>query len=160
MPGKMINQKDALQFMGIPEMRKQFESLTGSLQRKVLRQATNAGGTALIRAIRKATPKGPTGNLKRALKKKPSSKWRNSRAASAAGIIGVTIGHEWTIGPHSWLVNYGHEGIFWGNRTGERVPGTYYFTKAVKNARSEVRAKITAKAKQALPKAIVKQMTK
>ena len=155
MPGK---QKE-IEFLGIPEIRKQFESLTGSLQRRVLRQAVNAGATALSSAIRKATPRD-TGTLKKSVKRKPSSKWRSGKAAASKGIIGATVGYDIQKAPHWNLIAYGHKAVYWGHETGERVPGQTYFQKAAKNAGPAIRAKITAKAKQALPKAIVKQMTK
>jgi len=148
--------KEALQFMGIEELEKQFESLPGTLQRNVLRKAVAAGGSALVSSIRKHTPK-LSGTLRRSLKKKPSSKWRRSRAMSAAGIIGIAIGHDYGIGPHSHLVNYGHTAVLWGLETGGWVSGNNYFAKGIKAAAPSVRAKVTAKARQSLHKAVVKQ---
>ncbi len=147
--------KDAIKFMGIEALQKQFDSLTGSLQRKVLRQAVNAGGSALVSAIRKQTPK-LSGTLRRSLKKKPSSKWRRSRAMSAAGIIGIAIGHDYSVGPHSHLVNYDHT---IANQHGSfgKQPGQHYFAKGIQSAAASVRAKVTAKAKASLHKIGVKQ---
>jgi len=173
----MALKKDALQFMGIEELFKEFNGLTDSLQRNVLRKAVAAGGTALASSIRKVTPRSRTTGtaagwsagtrtqreskgkdpLRRAIKKKPSSKWKSSRAASAAGIIGVTIGHDWLIAPHSWLVNYGHRAVYWGRASGERVAGTDYFQKGIENATAAVRSKVTTKARAALAAAVEKQ---
>ena len=174
----MALKKDALQFMGIEELFKEFNGLTDSLQRNVLRKAVAAGGTALASSIRKVTPRSRTTGtaagwsagtrtqreskgkdpLRRAIKKKPSSKWKSSRAASAAGIIGVTIGHDWLIAPHSWLVNYGHRGFYWSKTSsGERVAGTNYFQKGIENATAAVRSKVTTKARAALAAAVEKQ---
>ena len=150
--------RDALQFMGIPELWKQFNALTPTLQRGVLRKAVTAAGSAVSSAIRKAAPKD-TGGLKRSLKKKPSSKWKRSRAMSAAGIIGIAVGHDYTIGPHSHLVNNDH---VIANQYGSygTQPGQQYISKALNNCKSTVKAKITAKARQALPKAIAKMVSK
>ena len=148
----------SVKFMGIEQMKKQFDALPGTLQRWVLRQAVAAGGTALARAIRRATPKGETGNLKKAVKKKPSSKWRSGRQAASKGIIGTTIGHQRPQGAHSHLVDQGHKAVYWGKASTDRVAGANYFYKAVGRVKGEVRAKITTKAKAALVKAITKSL--
>ena len=144
--GSGIHAKQGVDFLGLPEMQKQFAALTGSLQRKVLRQAVNAGATALTAAVRKVTPK-LTGTLKKSLKKKPSSQWRGGKSAAAKGIIGVTVGYDLSKAPHANLVA-------WSVMSSEGAKAQNYFNQAAKGASSTIRAKITAKAKQALPKAI------
>ena len=156
--GDKIHSRQAVEMLGIEKMFKQFDALPATLQRRVLRQAITAGGTAVARAIRKAAPKGETGNLKKAVKKKPSSKWRRSRALSALGVIGTAVGHDWNIGPHAHLVEHGHKAIYWGKASADRVPAVNYFFNAVRRVKGEVRSKITAKAKAALPKAIIKSL--
>ena len=156
--GDKIHSSQTVQFLGIEKMQKQFDALPGTLQRRVLRQAITAGGTAVARAVRKAAPKGETGNLKKAVKKKPSSKWRSGRQAAKKGIIGTTIGHQRPQGAHSHLVEHGHKAVYWGHASSDRVAGANYFLKAVGRVRGEVRAKITNKAKAALVKAITKSL--
>ena len=156
--GDKIHSSQTVQFLGIEKMQKQFDALTGTLQRRVLRQAITAGGTAVARVVRKAAPKGETGNLKKSVKKKPSSKWRSGRQAAKRGIIGTTIGHDYSKGPHSHLVEHGHKAVYWGKASSDKVAGANYFYKAVGSVKGEVRSKITAKAKAALAKAITKSL--
>ena len=79
--GEQIQSAETVQFLGNEKLQKQFDALPATLQRRVLRQAITAGGTAVARVVRKATPKGTTGNLKKSVKKRPSSKWRSGRDA-------------------------------------------------------------------------------
>ena len=171
--------QNELQFLGIPEMKKQFDTLTGCLQRRVLRQSVNAGAVALSSAIRKATPRSRTTGtsagwstktrtqreskgkdpLRRAVKRKPSSQWRSGRAAASKGIIGVTVGYNYKIAPHAHLVEHGHQAVYWGRRSSDRVKGQNFFNRTARGAAAAVRNKITAKARQALPKAITKAAT-
>ena len=173
------NSSDAVKWLGIEKMAKQFEALPDRLQRLVLRQAVAAGGTALTSSIRKVTPQSsktgsgkhwsqktarqrmgkPKNPLRRALKKKPSSKWRSSKAQAALGIVATAIGHEWKIAPHAHIVNYGHKAHYWSKTaSGETVKGTNYFQKGIMSAKSTVRSKITSSAKRNLAKAITKSL--
>lgn len=168
-----------MRWAGVPEMQAVFEALPGTLQRKVLREVLKRAGTVLISHIRKATPRSrktgtqdkwskrtrerrqskPRDPLAKGLKKKPSSQWKNGRRAAKKGIIGTTVGIDWKIAPHAYLVEHGHRAFYWSKKhSGERVEGHPYFYKAVKKAAPAVQAAITKRTRQRLAAAVVRHV--
>ena len=161
---------------------KGFGSLSDSLQRKVIRSAVRAGAGEARKSIRKKTPRsrvsktrelwsastaqrreaiGKKDPLRQSLTIKPSSKWRKARQAAAQGIIGATVGHDYSIGPHAHLVQDGFDLHAWSSDpSGIWVSGTGYFRKGKKEAESQAKSAMISKAKAVFAKEMEKAFKK
>jgi HK97 gp10 family phage protein len=114
---------------GLKAIDRRFERLTGSQQRKYIRQGAAAAASVQIKAAKRLVPdrktrdtKGKLTGLKRAFMKVPSSKWKNSSELRRQGIIGSRVGFRRSKGAHAHLVEFGHKIVAKGGRdTGKRV---------------------------------------
>lgn len=171
-PGKFVtsngrNLQDAL------------NTLPDTLQRQVLRAVVSKAGVKVAGAIRKATPRSKlTGttlklskaaaakrggrgldHLKKSTARKPSSKWKNNPARR--GIIGVSVGHDQDKqGQHAHLLALGHEAVYWGRRTAERVKADEYFKKTWKKVMPEMAKLIERDVKKKLAQVVAKNAAK
>lgn len=168
----------------VQKINSSFAALTDSLQREVQRKIITAVGTGMKKEYRKRTPRSKlTGTtklwsektkdrrniwddtLKKALVSKPSSKWRNKKQLAQKGIVGVTVGYDYTRGHtraanYAHLVNDGHVAVYWGRRGGGRVAGIHWQKPAMEAAAANSRSIVAAKAKQAITAAVIKAAKK
>lgn len=171
-----------LQVPDFKQIVKGFEAISDRVQRRVMRSAISAGATEMKKAIRKATPVSrKTGTrdlwsestkarragaskknpLKQSLVTKPSSKWRNSSQLAAKGIIGASIGHDYSIAPHAHLVEEGHELYAWSSESsGYWVAGTNYFSEGQEQGAAPASSKIKSKARERFEAEVVKAYKK
>tara|TARA_Y100000814_G_C12227715_1_gene367212 strand:- start:158 stop:637 length:480 start_codon:yes stop_codon:yes gene_type:complete len=154
-------QKSGLEFKGLKAMQSRLDKLGGSVRRSFERKLISKAATIQMRHIRKETPKGKTGNLKKSIKRKPTSKWASASRLRAAGVIGVAIGHERPQGAHSHLVAEGHRAFYWSrNDSGEVVKGNEYFQKGLEKGNDQVNASIKREARTILNKVVAKAKSK
>jgi len=115
--------------IGLNAIDRRFDALTGSKQRKYLRQGARAAGSVLMKATKRLVPdrksrntKGKLTGLKRSMMQVPSSKWKNSSQLAAQGVIGSRIGFRKAGGAHAHLVEHGHRIVTAkGRDTGKRA---------------------------------------
>ena len=162
------------------KMEKAFHVLSDSLKRNVQRKILTAVATSIKSEYRKKTPQssktgsyklwskataarrtGGANQLKKSIKSKPSSKWKNKQELARRGILGVTAGYDYTRGaakaaPYAHLVNDGHVGVYWGRKGGGRVKGINWQKSAQGAAAIKSRGIVLAKAKQAVKAAVAK----
>lgn len=163
----------------LANMDKAYQVLSDSLKRNIQRKILTAIGTGIKKEYRLRTPQssktgsymkwskataanrvGGKNQLKKAIKSKPSSKWKNKRELARRGILGITAGYDYTRGgaksaPYAHLVNDGHVAVYWGHRGGGRVEGIHWQKPARQAAATKSKSIVAAKAKQALAAAVV-----
>ena len=134
----------------LANMDKAYKVLSDSLKRNIQRKILTAVGTGIKKEYRTRTPQssktgsytkwskataanrvGGKNQLKKAIKSKPSSKWKNKRELARRGILGVTAGYDYTRGgaksaPYAHLVNDGHVAVYWGRHGGGTVAGIHW----------------------------------
>ena len=153
--------ESGLNFTGLKGMQSKLEKMGDSVRRGFERKLISKAATIQMRFIRKETPKGPTGNLKKSLKRQPSSKWSSAQRLRQAGVIGVAMGHERPKGAHSHLIEEGFDLFLWSSDwSGEFIEGNNYFSKGLKKGRSQVNTTIKREAKQIFKKVIKKAKQK
>jgi len=163
----------------LAQMEKSYNVLSDSLKRNIQRKMLTAVATAIKSEYRKDTPQssktgsyklwsktiaarrtGGRNQLKKAIKSKPSSKWKNKQELARRGILGVTAGYDYTRGgmksaPYAHLVNDGHVAVYWGRRGGGQVAGIHWQRRAREAAAAKSRMIVLAKAKQAVTAAVI-----
>lgn len=168
----------------IAQMQKAYAVLNDSLKRNVERKILTAVATSIKKEYRTRTPQssktgthkgwskatagrrtGGKNQLKKSIKSKPSSKWKNKQALARRGILGVTAGYDYTRGgakaaPYAHLVNDGHVAVYWGRKGGGRVAGIHWQKEARQAAAARSRGIVAAKAKQAITAAVIKAARK
>jgi hypothetical protein len=154
----------------LAQMQKAYNALSKNLKLNIERKILTAVATGIEREYRTRTPQSSiTGSykiwsestaaqraggkiLKKAIKSKPSSKWKNGRALATRGILGVTTGY---VSKYAHLVNDGHVAVYWGRKGGGRVAGIHWQRAARKAATAKSRAIVLAKAKKAVTAAVI-----
>jgi len=163
----------------LAQMEKAFHVLSDSLKRNVQRKILTAVATEIKKQYRINTPQssktgtyklwsktiaarrnGGKNQLKKAIKSKPSSKWKNKQELARRGILGVTAGYDYTRGgmksaPYAHLVNDGHVAVYWGRRGGGRVAGIHWQKSARAAAAAKSRTIVLSKAKKAVTAAVI-----
>lgn len=84
-----------------------------------------------------------TGNLRRSIGMRKSKYVNGGYIVKASGRNRLE-GATGAKGFHAWLVEFGHEKVLWGKRTGGRVPPRPFMRNAVKKAESVAASKINA----------------
>tara|TARA_R110000765_G_scaffold102799_1_gene191757 strand:- start:7606 stop:8163 length:558 start_codon:yes stop_codon:yes gene_type:complete len=162
------------------KMEKAFHVLSDSLKRNVQRKILTAVATEIKKEYRKNTPQssrtgsykawskatadrrnGGANQLKKSIKSKPSSKWKNKQELARRGILGVTAGYDYTRGaakaaPYAHLVNDGHVAVYWGRKGGGRVKGINWQREAQEAAAMKSRGIVLVKARKAVIAAVAK----
>ena len=132
---------------GLNVIDKRFDALTGSKQRKYLRQGARAAGSAMIKATKRLIPDRKSRNkdgkltgLKRSMMQVPSGKWKNSAELARKGIIGSRIGFRKRGGAHAHLVERGHRIVtVKGKDTGKRARPRPFMRPARDSSKGEMR---------------------
>lgn len=139
-----------------------FATITPKLQRGALRKGVRAAGSALVKEIRQnlstmVSTKSASRNranvrLDNRGKKTSLKKTIGQRAWSKprAGIIGTVVGARWPEGAHAHLVEFGHEVVSHGKRTGKRTQPIPFQRTAERTARPQVLAAQRKKLREAL----------
>lgn len=155
-------------FHGADEMWRQLGELTGSIQRKYVRQGVAAGGRVLIKEMKRRAPRGDSarkhsrsqatklyanagfrggldkkGNPKKLWKsitQRPSSQWPSASEQARRGNIATAVGPTWPEGAHAHLLEFGHKLIAWGKETGKRVAPRPFMRPALDASRGLVLA--------------------
>lgn len=138
-----------------------FRTITPSMQRGALRKAMRAAGSALVKEIRnnisrmvgesaasrggqtRYDSRGKKTSLKKSIGTRP---W----AVPRRGIIGVVVGPRWPEGAHGHLVEFGHEIVSHGKRTGQRTRPIPFQRRAMVSGKAAIVAAQRTKLKQAL----------
>ena len=134
-----------------------FRQVTPKLQRGALRKGVRAGGSALVKEIRRNIDtmvgknrqsvrfdsRGKRTSLRRSIGQRAWSKPR-------AGIIGTVVGPRFPEGAHGHLIEFGHEVVSHGRRTGVRTQPIPFQRKAQRTASAAIVAAVRAKMQQAL----------
>lgn len=171
-------------FHGADEMWRQLGELTGSIQRKYVRQGVAAGGRVLIKEMKARAPRGDSarkhslsqatklyanagyrngldkkGNAKKLWKsitQRPSSQWPSASAQARAGNIATAVGPTWPEGAHAHLLEYGHKLVAWGRVTGQRVAPRPFMRPSLDASRSAILTAQESKLREGIDKEAAK----
>lgn len=171
-----IKQGTGVEFDGIKSLDKFYATITESLKRKYIRQGMTAVGSEGVRlakaelsahGIKSRGRKGKTNKdgritkgLVKSLTKRPSAKWRSARAMARQGIIGIAFGPGWPDGAHGHLVEFGHEVVSHGKRTGKRTTPKPFLRPAQRRLKPRFLNIMQAKLRSGLAKEAAKRRSK
>lgn len=151
---------------GAEALSRELGKLTGSLQRKFIRQGVANGGRVLIKEMKKRAPRGKSaslhslktataryanaanrgalnkkGNVKqlhKSITQRPSSNWPSAAEQARKGVIATAVGPSYPEGAHAHLLEFGHKLIAWGRETGQTVRPYPFMRPALEASRSAV----------------------